>query len=152
MDALDLRGDADELVAVARRQHLLVALDEHEAELVAAMRAERDWLKAVRAAPGDRPDCTGPVAGGARGAARTSVIPTDTPESLPEPDLIVVPGSGNPVPVMSDQVLLDWLRAAAPRCQTASVCTGAGLYAAAGLLECRQQPGTRTPTRPGSGR
>jgi transcriptional regulator GlxA family with amidase domain len=65
-----------------------------------------------------------------------TVIPTDTPESLPDPDLIVVPGSGNPVPVLDDHVLIDWLRAAAPGCQwTASVCTGAGLYAAAGLLE-----------------
>jgi transcriptional regulator GlxA family with amidase domain len=65
-----------------------------------------------------------------------TVIPTDTPETVPNPDLIVVPGSENPLPVLEDQVLLDWLRAAAPRCQwTASVCTGAGLYAAAGLLE-----------------
>jgi transcriptional regulator GlxA family with amidase domain len=65
-----------------------------------------------------------------------TVIPTDTPETLPAPDLIVVPGSENPVPVMSDTVLVDWLRRAAPGCQwTASVCTGAGLYAAAGLLE-----------------
>jgi len=65
-----------------------------------------------------------------------TVIPTDTPETLPDPELIVVPGSGNPVPVLSDEVLIDWLRTAAPNCQwTASVCTGAGLYAAAGLLE-----------------
>jgi transcriptional regulator GlxA family with amidase domain len=65
-----------------------------------------------------------------------TVIPSDTPEMLPNPDLVVIPGSGNPVPVLSDNVLLDWLRAAAPDCQwTASVCTGAGLYAAAGLLE-----------------
>jgi putative intracellular protease/amidase len=65
-----------------------------------------------------------------------TVIPTDTPTSLPDPDLIVVPGSGNPVPVLDDQLLIEWLRAAAPGCQwTASVCTGAGLYAAAGLLE-----------------
>jgi transcriptional regulator GlxA family with amidase domain len=65
-----------------------------------------------------------------------TVIPTDTPETLTDPDLIVVPGSENPVPVMSDQVLVDWLRDAAPGCRwTASVCTGAGLYAAAGLLE-----------------
>jgi transcriptional regulator GlxA family with amidase domain len=64
-----------------------------------------------------------------------TVIPTDTPATLPDPDLIVVPGSGNPVPVMSDQVLIAWLRTAAPNCKwTASVCTGAGLYAAAGLL------------------
>jgi transcriptional regulator GlxA family with amidase domain len=65
-----------------------------------------------------------------------TVIPTDTPASLPDPDLIVVPGSGNPVPVLGDEVLIEWLRAAAPGCEwTASVCTGAGLYAAAGLLE-----------------
>lgn len=65
-----------------------------------------------------------------------TVVPTDTTETLTDPDLIVVPGSGNPVPVLSDRVLIDWLRASAPGCAwTASVCTGAGLYAAAGLLE-----------------
>jgi len=68
--------------------------------------------------------------------AGLTVIPTDTPDTLPDPDLIVVPGSGNPVPVLSDEVLVGWLRSAAPGCRwTASVCTGAGLYAAAGLLE-----------------
>jgi len=65
-----------------------------------------------------------------------TVVPTDTPETLPDPELIVVPGSGKPVQVLSDQVLIDWLRTAAPKCRwTTSVCTGAGLYAAAGLLE-----------------
>jgi transcriptional regulator GlxA family with amidase domain len=65
-----------------------------------------------------------------------TVIPTDTPETLPDPDLIVVPGSEKPLSVMEDRVLIEWLRSAAPGCQwTASVCTGAGLYAAAGLLE-----------------
>ena len=65
-----------------------------------------------------------------------TVVPTDTPQTLPDPDLIVVPGSGNPLPVLGDRLLLDWLRFAAPGCQwTASVCTGAGLYAAAGLLD-----------------
>jgi putative intracellular protease/amidase len=68
--------------------------------------------------------------------AGLTVIPTDTPETLPDPELIVVPGSGNPVPVLSDEALVHWLRSAAPKCQwTASVCTGAGLYAVAGLLE-----------------
>ena len=65
-----------------------------------------------------------------------TVLPTDTPSTLPDPDLIVVPGSGNPLPVLEDQILIDWLRTAAPKCAwTASVCTGAGLYAIAGLLE-----------------
>jgi len=64
-----------------------------------------------------------------------TVLPTDTPSTLPNPDLIVVPGSGNPLPVLDDQILIDWLRTAAPNCAwTASVCTGAGLYAVAGLL------------------
>ena len=72
-----------------------------------------------------------------------TVIPTDTPETFPDPDLIVVPGSENPLPVLEDHVLLDWLRAAAPNCQwTASVCTGAGLYAAAGLLEGKKTAST----------
>ena len=64
------------------------------------------------------------------------VVPTDTPASLPDPDLIVVPGAENPLPLLDDHVLAEWLRAAAPGCAwTASVCTGAGLYAVAGLLE-----------------
>jgi transcriptional regulator GlxA family with amidase domain len=68
--------------------------------------------------------------------AGLTVLPTDTPDSLPDPDLIVVPGSGNPLPVLDDQLLIEWLRAAASGCRwTASVCTGAGLYAAAGRLE-----------------
>ena len=40
------------------------------------------------------------------------------------------------MPVLEDSVLIEWLRDAAPRCAwTASVCTGAGLYAVAGLLD-----------------
>ena len=71
-----------------------------------------------------------------RADAGLTVVPTDTPDTLTDPDLIVVPGSGNPLPVLSDQVLIGWLGAAAPKCQwTASVCTGASLYAAAGLLD-----------------
>jgi transcriptional regulator GlxA family with amidase domain len=65
-----------------------------------------------------------------------TVLPTDTPATLPNPDLILVPGSENPLPVLEDQVLLDWLRNAAPKCQwTVSICSGASLYAAVGLLE-----------------
>jgi putative intracellular protease/amidase len=32
-----------------------------------------------------------------------TVLPTDTPSTLPDPDLIVVPGSGNPLPVLDDR-------------------------------------------------
>ncbi len=65
-----------------------------------------------------------------------TVLPTDTPETMRDPDLIVVPGSGNPLLVLEDQKLIAWLRETAPRCEwTASVCSGASLYAAAGLLD-----------------
>lgn len=77
----------------------------------------------------------GPV----RADSGLTVLPTDTPDTLPNPDVIVVPGSGNPLPVLDDRVLVDWLGRSAPNCQwTASVCTGAGLYAAAGLLNGRK--------------
>jgi len=79
------------------------------------------------------------AAGPVRTDCGLTVIPTDTPETLADPELIVVPGSGNPLPVLGDQVLIDWLAATAPSCQwTASVCTGASIYAAAGLLEGRK--------------
>jgi transcriptional regulator GlxA family with amidase domain len=64
-----------------------------------------------------------------------TVLPTDTPATLPDPDMIVVPGSETPLPLLEDQPLIEWIRGAAPGCAwTVSVCTGAGLYAAAGLL------------------
>ena len=65
-----------------------------------------------------------------------TVLPTDTPETMRDPDLIVVPGSGNPLLVLEDEKLIAWLRETAPQCTwTASVCSGASLYAAAGLLD-----------------
>jgi transcriptional regulator GlxA family with amidase domain len=68
-----------------------------------------------------------------------TVTPTDTPATLPDPDVIIVPGATDPVAVMSDEPLLDWVRSAAPQAQwIASVCTGAGIYAAAGLLDGRR--------------
>ena len=68
-----------------------------------------------------------------------TITPTDTPETIGQPDLIVVPGAEDPVSPLEDRAMIDWLRAAAPGCRwTASVCTGAGFYAAAGLLEGRR--------------
>ena len=65
-----------------------------------------------------------------------TVVPTDTTRTLTDPDLIVVPGSSAPVAALKDEGLIDWLRSSAPGCSwTASVCTGASFYAAAGLLD-----------------
>ena len=67
------------------------------------------------------------------------VVPTDTPATLTAPDVVVVPGSSRPFGPLGDQALLDWVRGAA-RSATwlASVCTGASVYAAAGLLQGRR--------------
>ena len=55
------------------------------------------------------------------GDSGLTVLPTDTPSTLPDPDLIVVPGSENPLPVMDDQVLVEWLRTPRPKVADASI-------------------------------
>jgi len=71
--------------------------------------------------------------------AGLTVVPTDTPASFPGPDVIVIPGSSRPFGPLQDAALLDWVRKAAPSATwLASVCTGAGVYAAAGLLAGRR--------------
>jgi transcriptional regulator GlxA family with amidase domain len=59
-----------------------------------------------------------------------------TLEELPEPEVIVVPGGYGTRPLMSDERMLAWLRHAHAHSQwTTSVCTGALLLAAAGILD-----------------
>src|SRR5262245_844231 len=71
--------------------------------------------------------------------AGLTVVPNETPASLPAPDVVVIPGSSRPFGPLQDRVLLDWVKQAA-RSATwlASVCTGSGVYAAAGLLAGRR--------------
>jgi len=74
-----------------------------------------------------------------RADAGLVVSPTGTLDSLTAPDLVVVPGSGNPMPALNDQALLDWVKHASQHATwMASVCTGASIYAAAGLLASRR--------------
>src|SRR4051794_10070997 len=37
-----------------------------------------------------------------------TALPTDTPPTLPDPDMIVVPGSEKPLGLLEDQVLIDY--------------------------------------------
>lgn len=71
----------------------------------------------------------------ARGGLRVEV---DTTLEAPlELDVLLVPG-GVVTAELNDQKLIDWIARTAPRTQlTASVCTGAFLLAAAGLLDGR---------------
>jgi putative intracellular protease/amidase len=65
-----------------------------------------------------------------------SLNPAGTFEELPEPEVVMVPGGIGTRALMEDERILQWLRHAhASSTWTTSVCTGALLLAAAGLLE-----------------
>ena len=76
-------------------------------------------------------------------------MPTDGPltvtadhtfADVPDPEVVIVPGGGAPtIKAMGNQVVGDYLRQAADTAPVVgSVCTGALVLAAAGLLEGRQ--------------
>jgi transcriptional regulator GlxA family with amidase domain len=68
-----------------------------------------------------------------------SFTPTATFADLAAPDVVLVPGSSKPFASLDDEVLLAWLRTVEPNAKwMTSVCTGAGLLAAAGLLAGRR--------------
>jgi putative intracellular protease/amidase len=55
---------------------------------------------------------------------------------LPDPEIVVVPGGEGNRPLLDDDEVLDWLRAAHETSRwTTSVCTGSLVLGAAGLLE-----------------
>src|SRR6478736_9682453 len=59
-----------------------------------------------------------------------------TLDEVPSPDVILHPGGFGTRALMSDERMLDWLRAAHETSRwTTSVCTGALLLAAAGILD-----------------
>jgi transcriptional regulator GlxA family with amidase domain len=69
----------------------------------------------------------------ARGGLR--VNPTYSLDNTPQPDVLIVPGGYGSRRLLKNDRLLAWLREVAPKCEiVASVCTGALVLAAAGLL------------------
>ena len=79
--------------------------------------------------------------GHAKGEVRSDngmlgVILDGTFEDLPDPDVIVFPGGVGTRPLQTDARVLDWVRGAhATTTFTTSVCTGALVLGAAGLLD-----------------
>jgi transcriptional regulator GlxA family with amidase domain len=82
-------------------------------------------------------------------AERLEPLATDGPltvtadhtfDQVPDPEVVIVPGGGAPtIKAMGNQVIRDYLRQAADTVPVVgSVCTGALVLAAAGLLEGRQ--------------
>jgi transcriptional regulator GlxA family with amidase domain len=79
---------------------------------------------------------TGPVLDGTGGCAITA---TATFDELPHPDVLVVPGTARPAAAAADTRLVGWIAAAHQTSRwTASVCTGAFLLGAAGVLHGRR--------------
>lgn len=77
--------------------------------------------------------------GARRTDAGASIVAENALAAVPHPDVILVPGGLDVRPVMSDARVLDWLRAAHVTSRwTTSVCTGALVLGAAGLLEGRR--------------
>ena len=65
-----------------------------------------------------------------------SLVAERSLEELAHPDVVVVPGGPRTRELLDDQPMLDWIRGAHERSQwTTSVCTGALLLGAAGVLE-----------------
>jgi putative intracellular protease/amidase len=86
-------------------------------------------------------------------AERIEPMPTDGPLTVtadrtfgdvPDPEVVIVPGGGAPtIKAMGNQLVGDYLRQAADTVPVVgSVCTGALIVAAAGLLEGRRPPPT----------
>lgn len=69
-----------------------------------------------------------------------SLVPEHTFDDVPDPFMVLVPGGGAPtIRALTDDALVDYVRRAAPSAQlVTSVCTGALILAAAGLLDGRQ--------------
>jgi transcriptional regulator GlxA family with amidase domain len=67
-----------------------------------------------------------------------TVLPTYAIDDAPPPDLLVIPGGAGTRPLMKNDALLAWVRERAAEVELLlSVCTGALVLGAAGLLERR---------------
>ncbi|MEU1469258.1 DJ-1/PfpI family protein [Streptomyces sp. NPDC005761] len=91
-------------------------------------------------APGAETVFVAEAAGAVRNDSGSLMLVADrTPDEVPAPDLVIVPGGPGQSAQMDNGPLLDWLRRAdATSTWTTSVCTGSLLLAAAGLLQGRR--------------
>ncbi len=89
----------------------------------------------LAAMPGARVTWVAPEPGPKRTDAGMAIVADTRIDDVPRPDVVVVPGAVDVRPVMKDARVLSWLSAAdATTAWTTSVCTGALILGAAGLL------------------
>jgi transcriptional regulator GlxA family with amidase domain len=87
--------------------------------------------------PGAELDFVAPEAGVKRAdTGRLGLEASKSIEEVADPDVVLIPGGEGNRPLMSDERVLDWLRAAHETTTwTTSVCTGSLVLGAAGILE-----------------
>jgi transcriptional regulator GlxA family with amidase domain len=89
----------------------------------------------LAATPGARVTWVAAEPGAKRTDAGMAIVVETPVDALPRPDVVLVPGAVDVRPVMKDDRVLAWLRAAHETTRwTTSVCTGALILGAAGLL------------------
>ena len=89
--------------------------------------------------PGASLHWVSPEPGPRRTDAGMSIVAAQALDEVRNPDVLLVPGGLDMRPVMADTRVLDWLRTAHATTQwTTSVCTGALVLGAAGLLQGRK--------------
>src|SRR5262245_23200798 len=89
----------------------------------------------LAAMPGARVVWVAAEAGSKRTDAGMAIVAEKSIADVPRPDVVLVPGALDVRPVMKDARVLAWLRAAHETTQwTTSVCTGALILGAAGIL------------------
>jgi len=92
-------------------------------------------LQVLSAVPGATVFPVASAPGLKRTDAGVSLVAEHALAAVPRPDIVLVPGGMNMRPVMADGRVLEWLAAAhATTTWTTSVCTGALVLGAAGLL------------------
>jgi transcriptional regulator GlxA family with amidase domain len=92
-------------------------------------------LQVLSAVPGTTVFPVASAPGPKRTDAGVSLVAEHALAAVPRPDIVLVPGGMNMRPVMADGRVLEWLAAAhATTTWTTSVCTGALVLGAAGLL------------------
>jgi len=92
-------------------------------------------LQVLSALPGAEVFPVASAPGPKRTDAGVALLAEHPVAAVPRPDIVLVPGGMNMRPVMADPLVMEWLTSAhATTAWTTSVCTGALLLGAAGLL------------------
>ena len=96
--------------------------------------------EAMRSVPGWEVSFVAPEPGPQRtDSGMTAIVADHALEDLPDPDIVLVPGGQGNRPLLTDERVLGWLRAADEGSRwTTSVCTGSLVLGAAGLLDGRE--------------